>query len=98
MKRLLILAAILALMLALASPALAEHTAEHVQESTQRMQGAFLPPGAGDVMGIFGLDLSGTYRALSLHDLGMLCSTQGGYYYDGGDGYLYWNACTGAGA
>ena len=69
---------------------------ESVAESTQKMQAAFLPPSAGNVTSLHGLDLSGAYRQLSLLDVGGLCKPQGGYYYEGGDGYLYWHDCAGA--
>ena len=86
-------AMVAALALALPGVAGAEHTAEHVAQETARLQAAYLPPGAGDSMGVYGVDIYRTYRALSLHDLGFLCNYQGGYYYYAEDGGYYWNEC-----
>ena len=93
---LLILAA-LTVMLTLALPALAEHNSEHVQQTTQALMDAYLPPGYGSYSGIAGVDpLSGYMRQLFLYDLAAICQNYGGYYYDGGDGYVYWHDCAGA--
>ncbi len=91
----LIVAVLVALLLVLlaATPASAEHNAEHVQESTQRLQDAYLPPGVGPLMSLYGVDAFGVERTMSLHDLAYTCYYQGGYYYYADDGGWYWNAC-----
>jgi len=94
MKRVLTLGAVVALLtLALALPAAAEHNAEHVREETQRLQDTYLPPGAGPLMSLYGVDAYGLERTLSLHDLAAACYLQGGYYFYADDGGWYWNAC-----
>jgi hypothetical protein len=37
-----------------------------------------------------------TYYPLYLYDLAANCQNFGGYYYDGGDGYVYWHDCAAA--
>jgi len=97
MKKLLVTAFVASLlMLALALPAAAEHNAEHVAQTTANLQEAYLPPGAGPLMSLYGIGRYGEERTLYLYDLAALCQNQGGYYYYGADGYWYWNDCAGA--
>jgi hypothetical protein len=87
--------AVAALTLSLPLPAAAEHNMEHVYETTQSLKDAYLPPGYGSETGIINAydPISGYVRPIGLHGTAYFCQNYGGYYFDGGDGYLYWWSC-----